>query len=108
MNDMRVSIEEANNSLLALRKEVNDLKVEVIKLLSDSKVERSDRLYTAKELKKEKLGGIGDAKFQEMLDNGLPQTITSDGAHPKYSDKAVDEWIASKQVSLGGVGGDKG
>ena len=99
MENVRTTLEMINNSLLALRHEVNDLKVEHTKLIESSKVERSDILYTADELKKVKFSnGIGDRKLQKMIEEGMPQTILYEGAHPKYSDKAVDAWIASRQI----------
>jgi len=100
MEDIRATLEMMNNSLLALRSEVNSLKVECVKLIADTKVERSDVLYTADELKKVKFSNnIGDRKFQKMIGEGLPQTILYPGAHPKYSDKAFDAWIATRQMS---------
>jgi len=97
MDNTRLELAELKNTNLQLLKEVNDLRLECIKLLADTKVERSDKIYTATELKKVKFsGGLGDRALNEMIKAGLPQFVPYEGAQARYSDKAVDEWIASK------------
>ena len=70
-----------------------------MRLMAESKVERSDRLMTATGVKKEKFGGIGDDKFKKILqDPTFPRIILYKGAHVQFSDKAIDKWFEEKQT----------
>jgi len=97
MQDIRLSIEQLTNSNLDLRLEINNLKVEIVRLLADSKVERSDRLLTTTEAKKKM--GANDAKWAQLLrDPTFPRTQLTEGSNLKFSDKALDAWIADNLI----------
>ena len=101
MDEIRVVLEQLNNNIMKQALEINNLKLEHVKLMSEAKVERSDRLMTAMEVKKEKFGGIGDDKFKKILqDPTFPRIILYKGAHILFSDKAIDKWFAEKQTYI--------
>ena len=98
MQDIRLSLEQLSSKILNLEQSNHDLKVEIIRLLAESKVERSDKLLSATEVKK-KLGVNNDLVWAQIKrDPTFPKMVTHEGGHTKYSDKAIDEWIASKQI----------
>jgi len=97
MDEIKVALEQINNSIMSQALEINKLRLEHIKLIAYSKVDKSDRLMTATEVKKEKFGGIGDDKFQKILqDPTFPRITLYKGAHLKFRAKAIDEWFAEK------------
>lgn len=97
MQDIRVSIERLTNELIKLRSDNDNLKLVMLELIADSKIERSDKLLSAAEAR-EKLG-VNDRAWAEVKrDQSFPKTQLTEGGHTKYSDKAVDAWITNKQI----------
>ena len=101
MNEIKEKLEQLRSIIIQQTMEINNLRNEQNKLIMQSKIDRSDRLLTAKDVKKEKFGGIGDDKFQKILDDPtFPRIRLHNGAHLKFSDKAIDAWIINKQNSI--------
>lgn len=97
---LEFKLAEQNHLILQLISKVSDLELKCLQLVNESKVDRSDKLMTAKEIKKSKfVTPIGDDKLHDMVARGLPQIIPKEGAHPLYSDKLTDEWIAKIATS---------
>jgi len=97
MQDIRVTLERLTNEVMNLRADNDNLKLVIVELIAESKVERSDRLLSAAETKK-KLNADNRNWAELKRDPTFPKTQLTEGGHAKYSDKAVDTWIKHKQI----------
>lgn len=96
MSDARLV--RLENSVVNFTKEFNDLKSVLVKHLEESKIDRSDKLLSASEAMS-KLGISNDSTWAKIKqDPTFPKTKLSEGGYTKYSDKAIDEWIAKVQI----------
>jgi len=95
----RLLLEQLNSTIMNQQLEFNKLMVTMVELVEKTKIERSDKLLSAAEVKK-KLG-INDKAFSQIKkDPTFPKIKLTETGNLKYSDKAVDGWILSRQLNI--------